>query len=151
MDNTNQQKEIINLLNQYLANIAVITTNLYNFHWNIIGPNFISMHKKLEEYYQEGLKMFDLTAERIKQLNGFPLTELKQYSELAHLKNHPSKDYTEKEVIKNVLHDFNYLTAITKQIINYTESTNDLVTTSILSDFTSFLEKEQWMLNANLK
>lgn len=145
------QGEITNLLNQYLANTAVLIMNLYNYHWNIVGPNFISMHEKLEEYYKTGTDMFDEIAERIKQLNGFPLTSLSQYEQVAQIKNIPSQDYHSQDIIKALIKDFNFMNNIGLQISNLATTNNDEVTNAILTEHSIFFEKELWMLQAHLK
>lgn len=149
--NNNYQQNMSNLLNQYLSNTAVLINKIYNYHWNIVGLSFFPMHKKLEEYYEEITDIFDEVAERIKQLEGFPITSLRKYSELAQIKEAESRNYDQREVITNLIRDFEYMSAITNQIIELTEQANDEVTNLLFGEYAKFFEKQLWMLKAHLK
>lgn len=46
-------KNIINELNEFLADLNVFYRKLQNYHWNIAGKNFFVIHQKLEEYYDD--------------------------------------------------------------------------------------------------
>ena len=148
---SNYQQNINKLLNQYLANVAVLTNKLYNYHWNVVGLSFFPFHTKLQEYYEETNEMFDEIAERIKQLEGFPVASLRAYNEMAQIKAVESRNYTDREIIIDLVKDFCYMVAITNQIILYASEANDEATVVLFSDYAVFFEKQLWMLKAHLK
>jgi starvation-inducible DNA-binding protein len=145
----NYYQEMVNLLNQYLSNIAVLIVNLYNYHWNVVGPDFFPMHEKLQEYYEELTEIYDEVAERIKQLGGYPVASLNQYEGMAQIKTVASKDYYSKEIITNLIRDFEYMVNITNQLIEIADQANDEVSIVLLGDYGAFFQKQLWMLNAN--
>ena len=57
---------VIDLLQPVLANLSVIYTKTRNFHWNMTGPRFHTMHLFFEEQYKELGEAADEVAERIR-------------------------------------------------------------------------------------
>ncbi len=64
------QDRIIALLNQILADEFVLYTKTLNAHWNCTGSNFFSVHKLLDEQYNELQAVIDELAERVRANNG---------------------------------------------------------------------------------
>lgn len=139
----------IDILNEYMANIKVEINNLYNMHFNIVGSSFFDIHKKLQEYYEKFSSFYDEIAERIKMLNGYPLTNLMKIEELSQIKSMQSRDYT-GDMVKDVLeNDFTYLRDYTKDLINYFSKESDIYTSHMLLEIMSYLEKEVWMIKTS--
>ena len=142
---------MIDILNEYMANIKVEINNLYNMHFNIVGSSFFEVHKKLEEYIKKFSLFYDEIAQRIKMLNGYPLTNLIKIEELSQIKSMQSRDYT-GDMVKDVLeNDFTYLKDYSKDLINYFSKENDIYTSHMLLEIMSYLEKEAWMIKMSRK
>ncbi|MBP3461467.1 MAG: DNA starvation/stationary phase protection protein [Bacilli bacterium] len=141
----------IDILNEYMSNLKVFNNNLYNMHFNIIGSSFGSIHKKLEEYYEKIDIMYDNIAERIKMLNGYPITSLKKIEDISSIKSMKSQDYTGTQVMEVLDNDFSFLKEYTNDLIAYFNNENDYYTINILNDNLMFFTKEQWMINSSLK
>lgn len=148
MTNNNQT---INYLNQFLSNIAVSNIKMYNLHWNIVGVNFFTLHAKFQEYYEKLTDEFDVISERIKQLGGFPIASLTNYSSHSNIREIESRNYHSEEAIKEAINDFKQLHKIGSDIASYTSSIGDGVTSGLIGEFLTFLEKQVWMLEANIK
>lgn len=140
----------IEILNDYMSNLKIMNNNLYNMHFNIVGPSFFGVHKKLEEYYEKFALMYDSVAERIKMLGGYPLTSLKEIAEVSTIKCMRSMDYNAKQVFEVLDNDFSFLVEYTKDLI-HTLGQEDIYTSNILNDNLMFLEKELWMIKSSLK
>jgi starvation-inducible DNA-binding protein len=151
MNNNSYQNQMITYLNQFLSSIAVLTNKMYNYHWNIIGPDFWPLHVKLQEYYEKGNDEFDVIAERIKQLGGYPLTSLAMYSANSGIKEAESKNYTGREAIMGLINDFKIIHKMGSDIASYASSIGDGVTGGLIGDYLAYIEKQLWMLEANLK
>ncbi|HHT37816.1 MAG TPA: DNA starvation/stationary phase protection protein [Mollicutes bacterium] len=147
----NYQQQIINYLNQFLSNIVALTIKMYNYHWNIVGPHFFTLHSKFEEYYKKSTDMFDIIAERIKQLDGFPITTISGFSSNIGLREAESKNYTANEVIRSTIGDFKYIHRMGSDIASYAASIGDGVTSGLIGNFLQYLEKQLWMLEASIK
>ncbi|MEC9282312.1 MAG: DNA starvation/stationary phase protection protein, partial [Bdellovibrionota bacterium] len=74
-------------LNSLLANEFSLFTKTLNYHWNITGPRFHSMHEFLDEQYHSLLEVVDEVAERIRQLDAFPNGTLKDFDKKSMLDN----------------------------------------------------------------
>ena len=140
----------IEILNDYMSNLKIMNNNLYNMHFNIVGPSFFGVHKKLEEYYEKFALMYDSIAERIKMIGGYPLTSLKEIAEVSTIKCMRSMDYSAKQVFEVLDNDFSFLVEYTKDLI-HTLDQQDIYTSNILNDNLMFLEKELWMIKSSLK
>lgn len=139
------------ILNEYLANLKVLNNNLYNFHFNVIGESFFTLHLKLEEYYKQIANMYDEVAERLKMLNEYPITSLIEYEEKSTIKSMKSKDYNNKEIFNILINDFNFMLMFSKELEQYATEGYDYVTANIMNNYIDFFEKELWMLNASKK
>jgi starvation-inducible DNA-binding protein len=144
-------EQMLTYLNQFLSNIALLTNKMYNYHWNITGPYFFVLHSKFKDYYEKGNEMFDIIAKRIKQLNGSPITSLAIYESTAGIRAAESKKYNGSEAISNTISDFKYIHRIGSDIASYAESIGDRATGNIVGEYLTYLEKQLWMLEANLK
>ena len=143
--------EMIKALNEYMANLKVETNNLYNMHFNIVGSSFFGLHKKLEDYYERVSIMYDTVAERIKMLDGFPITSLKDIENTSQIKSMISQDYTGNQVLDVLQNDFNFLALYTKDLIEYANKIDDYYTSNMLNENLNFFEKELWMIKSSLK
>ena len=144
-------EESITILNEYMANIKVETNNLYNLHFNVIGMSFMGLHKKLQEYYEKFNLFYDALAERIKMLNGFPITSLPKIEETSTIKSMKSMDFSANQIMSILDNDFSFLIEYTKDLIKLFHDKNDYYTSSLLTDNLMYLEKEHWMIQSSLK
>jgi starvation-inducible DNA-binding protein len=69
--------DIVECLNAVLANEYSLFTKTLNYHWNITGPRFHSLHTFLEGQYQELLLIMDEVAERVRVLDERPISTIK--------------------------------------------------------------------------
>lgn len=67
-------------LNGILANEFALFTKTLNYHWNITGPRFKSMHEMLEENYKDILVKMDNVAERVRILGETPISTLENFN-----------------------------------------------------------------------
>jgi starvation-inducible DNA-binding protein len=65
------RKSIVEGLSRLLSDTYVLYLKTHNFHWNVTGPMFRTLHLMFEEQYNELALAVDLIAERIRAL-GFP-------------------------------------------------------------------------------
>jgi starvation-inducible DNA-binding protein len=87
---TDQQRQgVIDLLNQDLADAYLLLVKTKKFHWDIVGPQFLTLHKLWEEHYNTLTANIDACAERIRALGGYPVGTMKGFLTLASLSEHP--------------------------------------------------------------
>jgi starvation-inducible DNA-binding protein len=138
-------------LNLLVADLNVLFVKLHNYHWNIEGSNFYTLHNVTEELYNYVSTLYDDLAERILQLGEKPFSSLKEYLEVARINEEEKKNFSTHDVVLNVKDDLTLLNSKIKEAIKVAEELNDITTVNILSETVQNFEKQIWMLNAVLK
>ncbi|WP_126424944.1 Dps family protein [Brevibacillus marinus] len=139
--------ELVNVLNKQLANWIVMHLKLHNFHWNVSGPHFFTLHAKFEEYYGTAARHIDELAERVLALGGTPVATLKEALQLASVAEAAGSE-TAQEMVQALIQDFSLLSEEAKAGAAAAEQQNDPVTEDLLTDLQAELEQQAWMLRA---
>ncbi|GHU63354.1 DNA starvation/stationary phase protection protein [Clostridia bacterium] len=142
---------VIDKLNQYLADLAVEYVKLHNYHWNVYGQGFFTLHGKLEDAYESIAKEMDDVAERILAIGGKPKGSLKNYMETATIQEAAEEGITGLATIKSVQTDYQNLLAQAKGIKEAAEEAKDYGTSSFIDGAIVNFEKTLWMFNSYLK
>ena len=141
----------IDFLNRLLSNYFLLYLKLWNFHWNVEGPKFGSVHKFFEELYEEFFKDIDETSERIRSIGGRPIGTMKGYLEKTELVEYDDNKevLSELDMFKEILEDYEF---IIREIRNFL-STEDLDngTVNMLEDMIMKKEKDAWMIRSHTK
>ena len=140
---------LVKQLNQNLADVQVLYVKLHNYHWNIKGPHFFGIHNMTEGYYDYLAKQYDDIAERILQIDGKPLTTMKDYLRESKIKEEEKSSFSAAEVLKSVIKDFNYLQKEFKKTSKVSDQNGDLTTQALADENVAWLEKSLWMLRAS--
>lgn len=143
-------EEVSKVLNQYLANLHVLYTKLHNYHWNVEGKSFFQLHAKLEELYNNTAEELDAVAERILTLGFRPAASMKEYLELATLKEVKSEPITGEAIVKDLQKDFETLIAELRTALKIADQNDDQVTVDLFVGSIGNLEKTLWMFRAYL-
>jgi DNA protection during starvation protein 2 len=138
-------------LNLYLANLNVLYRKVQNYHWNVVGDKFFSIHEKLEEYYDAINKQIDDVAERILSIGGRPLGTLKDYLAVTTIKEAENKEISIPEAVADVEKEFETMLKLVKEVKEVADEENDYGTSALVDEYISTYEKNLWMLNAYLK
>lgn len=141
---------VVNALNQLLADYQVFYTNLRGFHWNVKGKMFFGLHAKYEEYYNDAAEKVDEIAERIVQLGAIPENRFSEYLKKATLKEDGFKP-AGTEGMKKVLDDLSVLIKQEREIVKLAGEAEDEVTVALMDDFLTSQEKMVWMVSALLE
>jgi starvation-inducible DNA-binding protein len=87
---TEQQRHgVIDLLNHDLADAYLLLVKTKKFHWDVVGPQFLTLHKLWEQHYNTLTANIDACAERIRTLGGYPVGTMRGFLELTSLSEHP--------------------------------------------------------------
>lgn len=73
------KEQIVQGLSQLLADTFSIYIKTHNFHWNVSGPMFVTLHTLFEQQYTELALAIDIIAERIRALGAFAQDHLKRF------------------------------------------------------------------------
>lgn len=139
------------LLQNYLADLAVINVKLHNIHWNVVGHQFLRIHNLTEDLYDQFFEDFDEVAELLKMKGVMPLSTMAEYLEKASIKEVPAKDFSKKESLELLLGDLELMRTQATKIRNTADEEGDFETVAIFEDYVGFLSKNIWFVSAMLK
>ena len=143
-------KEIINKLNNLLADFQIYYQNLRGFHWNIQGKEFFELHTKFEELYTDAALKIDEIAERILTVGGIPLHSFDDYLANAQIK--PVKNIHDGESsVKTIVTNIEHLLSQEKELKALAGECADSGTEDQMSALIEIQEKTLWMYRAYLK
>ncbi len=136
-------------MRKFLASTYGLYVMTQNFHWNVTGPLFDSLHVLFEKQYIELAAAVDVVAERIRALGFQAPGTFREFLEFSILEE--PKDVPASEQMVGMLIQAH--TAVAQQaahIISLSEEAGDISTTDILTDRITAHEKAMWMLRSIL-
>ena len=146
------RKEVVALLQPVLANLTVVYTKTRNYHWNLTGPRFHTMHLFLEEQYKQLGKAADAVAERTRSLGGFAIGTLAEFQEHSVLKEEPGVRPPVDAMIENLVADHEAIIRGLRQDIDKCDDDfHDTGTADFLTGLMEAHEQLAWMLRAHLE
>lgn len=144
------RKEIAAGLSHLLADSYTLYLTTHNFHWNVTGPMFRTLHLMFMEQYTEMWNALDVIAERIRSL-GYPAPgTYAQFAALTSLKE-PKGVPKAQEMIKMLVVGHEAVAKTARSIIDAADAGNDEVTLDLLTQRLQLHEKTSWMLRALLE
>lgn len=146
---TKDRKEIAYKISLLLADTYTLYLKTHNFHWNVTGPMFNTLHQMFEEQYTELALAVDEIAERIRAL-GEPAPG--SYAQFAALSSIEEADGvpTARQMIKQLADDQDAVVRIARETVEITSAAGDEVSTDLLIQRMQVHEKTAWMLRAML-
>jgi starvation-inducible DNA-binding protein len=137
------------ILNRHIANWNILFVKLHNYHWFVKGPHFFMLHEKFEELYNEAAEHIDEIAERLLTLKGSPVATMKEYLELATIKEAMGETASE-DMIQTLSSDFEKIAKELEQDIEAIEDEDDETTADMLIGIRQSVEKHNWMFRSFL-
>ena len=138
------------ILNENIADFAVLYFKLHRFHWFVQGPAFYNFHKLYEELYDETTALVDEFAERLLTIGGTPAATMKSYLALSGI-SEEGNEITPQDIAKTLKKDFEHVVSRLKAGIEVAEEEKDQVTADLFIGTIGQLEKHLWMINQSLK
>ena len=148
--NEKDRSEIAIGLSKLLADTYSLYLKTHNFHWNVTGPMFQTLHLMFETQYNELALAVDLIAERIRSL-GFPAPGT--YSEFARLSSIRETSGTPKaeEMIQILVEGQEAIVRTARSVFPTAETASDEATADLLTQRIQLHEKTAWMLRSLLE
>lgn len=144
------REEIALGLSRLLADSYTLYLKTHNFHWNVTGPMFQTLHLMFETQYNELALAVDLIAERIRSL-GFPAPgTYKQYAELSSIKEEQGIPKAQ-DMIRILVEGQEAVVRTARAIYPVLEKANDEATADLLTQRIQLHEKTAWMLRSLLE
>ena len=145
-----QRKDIANGLNHLLADSYTLYLMTHNFHWNVTGPMFNTLHLMFETQYTELATAVDVIAERIRAL-GYPAPgTYKEFAELSSIKEIKGVPDAQT-MIQHLVTGQESVVKTARSIFPVVEKASDEPTADLLTQRMQLHEKTAWMLRSLLE
>ena len=142
-----KRKAIAKGLSRLLADSYTLYLKTHNYHWNVTGPMFNTLHLMFEAQYNELALAVDTIAERIRAL-GYPAPgSYKAYSELTVIKEENDSPDAET-MIRRLVEGQEAVARTAREIFPAADDAADEPTADLLTQRMQIHEKNAWMLRS---
>ena len=141
---------IVQGLSHLLADTYTLYLKTHNFHWNVTGPQFQTLHALFMQFYQEQWLAVDQIAERIRTLGAPAPGSYDEFSRLTAIKPgmpHPHAT----DMVRELVHAQQTLIQTARKFFPVAEQAHDQVTCDLLTQRLQIHEKNTWMLRSLLE
>ena len=145
-----QRAKLAEGLSKLLADSYTLYLMTHNFHWNVTGPMFNTLHAMFMAQYTEQWAALDVIAERIRAL-GFPAPGT--YKEFVKLASIEEVEGTPKamDMVRHLVAAQEATARTARELFPLTEEANDQPTADLLTQRIDVHEKTAWMLRSLLE
>jgi len=145
-----ERKKIADGLSALLADSYTLYLMTHNFHWNVTGPQFNSLHNMFMGQYTEQWNALDVIAERIRAL-GFPAPgTYKEFVKLASIKEVEGVPKA-NDMIRHLVSAQEATARTARKLFPVVDAANDQPTADVLTQRIDIHEKTAWMLRSLLE
>lgn len=144
------RKKIADGLSNLLADSYTLYMMTHNFHWNVTGPQFNTLHTVFMTQYTEQWAALDIIAERIRAL-GYPAPGT--YSEFSKRTSIKEVDGVPKatEMVRHLVKAQEATARTARKLFPLADAANDQPTADVLTQRIDVHEKTAWMLRSLLE
>ena len=144
------RKVIADGLSRLLADTYTLYLKTHNFHWNVTGPSFNTLHLMFETQYTELALAVDLIAERIRALGVQAPGSYAQFGKLTSIKE--ATDAPEAmEMVRQLVADQEAVVRTARKVFPVVDKANDEASADLLTQRMQLHEKTAWMLRSLLQ
>jgi len=141
--------DIVSNLKIALADSYILLLKTQNYHWNVTGPNFHSLHLLFENQYNDLFTAVDLIAERIKALGGTAPGSFLHYCKITNIIEN-DEIISSEDMVKDLANDQQKIIASLTVAMKDAQNTGDEVTSSMITDRIEIHQKNHWMLRSTI-
>jgi starvation-inducible DNA-binding protein len=144
------REELAGELSRLLADSYTLYLKTHNFHWNVTGPMFQTLHAMFEEHYTELAMAVDVIAERIRALG---IKAPGSYAAFGRLSTVSDTDGAPKalEMVKLLVEAHETVIRTARQVVHVAEEAGDQATADLGTQRLQLHEKTAWMLRSLLE
>jgi len=137
-------------LSKLLADTYVLYLKTHNFHWNVEGPMFQTLHTLFMQQYTEAWNAIDLVAERIRALGHYAPGTYREYLKLARIKETEGVPKA-KKMVELLIEGQEAVVRTARELLPVAERADDQPTLDLITQRMQVHEKNAWMLRSLLK
>jgi starvation-inducible DNA-binding protein len=149
-DSMTPNAPVVQSLSTLLASSYSLYLKTHNFHWNVTGPMFTTLHTMFEAQYTELALAIDEIAERIRSLGAFAPGSFTAFAALTKVQEETGRPEA-KEMIRILVADQAALADAARAVIEAAEAVRDQATTDLATRRLDIHEKNAWMLRSHLE
>ncbi|HUE95521.1 MAG TPA: Dps family protein [Longimicrobiaceae bacterium] len=144
-----KREEIAEGLKKLLADSYALYVKTHNFHWNVEGPLFNTLHTMFEEQNTELAEAIDVIAERIRALGVYAPGSFSQFRELSSIPDETGVPSAE-DMIRRLVDGQETVARTARQVLPAASDVHDEPTVDLLTQRMQTHEKNAWMLRSML-
>ena len=149
--NEKDREAIAKGLSRLLADTYTLYLTTHNFHWNVTGPMFNTLHTMFMQQYTELWNAVDPVAERIRSLGHFAPGSYAQFGKLTSLPDVPAKPPKATEMIRILVEGNEAVARTARELFPLADKASDEPTADLLTQRLTVHEQNAWMLRALLE
>ena len=138
-------------LSQLLADTYTLYLTTHNFHWNVTGPMFNTLHTMFMQQYTELWNAVDPVAERIRSLGHPAPGSYQQFGALSSLKDAPATPPKAMEMVRILVEGHEAVARTARNVFPLADKAGDEPTADLLTQRMQVHEKTAWMLRSLLE
>jgi starvation-inducible DNA-binding protein len=144
------RKSIADGLSHLLADTYALYLKTHNYHWNVTGPMFQTLHLMFEQQYNELWLAVDLIAERIRALGHIAPGTYKAFAKLSSISEEEAVPAA-TEMIRHLVKGHEQVATTARKLFPVLDEANDQATADLLTQRLEVHEKTAWMLRSLLE
>ena len=145
-----ERRQVAAGLSRLLADSYTLYLKTHNFHWNVAGPMFTTLHLMFEQQYTELALAVDMIAERIRALGEPAPGSYVQFGRLTSVREETSVPPA-LEMVSQLVEGQEAVARTARGLFPVAERCDDLVTLDLLTQRMQMHEKAAWMLRSLLE
>ena len=142
---------IANGLSALLADTYTLYLTTHNFHWNVTGPMFNTLHTMFMAQYTELWNAVDPVAERIRALGHHAPGSYAQFGKLTSLPDAPAQPPKALEMVRILVQGHEAVARTARQLFPLADKAGDEPTADLLTQRLAVHEQAAWMLRSLLE
>ena len=149
--NENDRAAIVGGLSRLLADTYTLYLTTHNFHWNVTGPMFNTLHAMFMTQYTELWAAVDPIAERIRSLGHPAPGSYAQFSALSSINDAPATPPKALEMVRILVEGHEAVARSARSVFPLAEKASDAPTEDLLTQRLTVHEQTAWMLRSLLE
>lgn len=138
------------MISALLAGSYTLYLKTHNYHWNVTGPMFTTLHTLFEAQYTELALAVDEIAERIRALGSFAPGSYTAFAQLSTVKEETGRPEA-KDMIRILVSDQDIIATSARRVIQAAEAASDQASADLGTRRLDIHEKNAWMLRSHLE
>lgn len=145
-----KSSSVVAPLGRLLADSYTLYLKSHNYHWNVTGPMFTTLHTLFEQQYTELATAIDEIAERIRALGARAPGSFSEFAKLASVREDTGSP-SATAMIRNLLADQEQVIASARAVVETAERADDVASADLGTRRMDVHQKHAWMLRSHLE